>query len=228
MKRIITLFFFLFLTVSTFAQSSNGTLKFLGIPIDGTKEQMIRQLKGKGFTYNSEYEYLTGQFNGIKVNVYIHTNHNVVDRIFVADDNTLNASQIRIRYNNLLSQMDQSEKYFSFVPNDPIPEDEDISYEMIVHKKSYSASFYYNPLYDMSENEQNQFVEEVRTEILSQEGIESVDEETFHNKLMALAISKLVMLSKGEVWFTISEYLGEYYISMYYDNLNNRPNGEDL
>ena len=30
------------------------------------------------------------------------------------------------------------------------------------------------------------------------------------------------------VWFMISELYGKYYISMFYDNEYNRPNGEDL
>jgi len=39
------------------------------------------------------------------------------------------------------------------------------------------------------------------------------------------AIEKKII---GHVWFKITEYYGKYYISMYYDNLKNRPNGEDL
>lgn len=35
-------------------------------------------------------------------------------------------------------------------------------------------------------------------------------------------------MSNKMVWFRISEYYGEYRILMYYDNLYNRSNGEDL
>ena len=35
-------------------------------------------------------------------------------------------------------------------------------------------------------------------------------------------------LSKRLVWFTISKFNGEYYITMYYDNEFNRAQGEDL
>lgn len=33
---------------------------------------------------------------------------------------------------------------------------------------------------------------------------------------------------KKLVWFTISDYLGKYYITMFYDNVYNQANGEDL
>lgn len=124
--------------------------------------------------------------------------------------------------------MDKNDKYFALTPNEPIPNSEDISYEMLVNKKSYTASFYYNPLYEMSEEEKIQFVQDLKDSLLSQEGVDSADQESFEQALKLLAVSKLITKANGEVWFTISEYLGKYYISMYYDNLNNRPNGEDL
>lgn len=38
----------------------------------------------------------------------------------------------------------------------------------------------------------------------------------------------IVQHANKQVWFMISEFQGEYYISMYYDNLYNEANGEDL
>ena len=35
-------------------------------------------------------------------------------------------------------------------------------------------------------------------------------------------------LAKKPVWFTISEFRGKYYITMFYDNEYNTANGEDL
>ena len=37
-----------------------------------------------------------------------------------------------------------------------------------------------------------------------------------------------IQMSNGSVWFKIFEYYGKYYIGLYYDNLINKPNGEDL
>ena len=62
MKKLILALCVLILSVSVFAQ--DDVTKFLGIPIDGFKPEMIRKLKGKGFTdhpYKSDV--LVGEFN---------------------------------------------------------------------------------------------------------------------------------------------------------------------
>lgn len=64
--------------------NSDNTIKFLGIPIDGSKEQMIKELKNKGFKYNPQFENLSGRFNGKDSNIYISTNNGKVDRVYVA------------------------------------------------------------------------------------------------------------------------------------------------
>ncbi len=40
--------------------------------------------------------------------------------------------------------------------------------------------------------------------------------------------SGLSSLADGVIWFTILDYYGEYRIALYYENLHNRPHGEDL
>ena len=67
MKKILLSLTLLMLSVVMYAQ--NEVTKFLGIPIDGTKADMIQKLKAKGFTYNAQIGLLEGTFNG--ENVYI-------------------------------------------------------------------------------------------------------------------------------------------------------------
>lgn len=119
-----------------------GPLKFLGIPIDGTETQFAAKLKAKGFIYNSVTEGYKGQFNGKNVDVYIHTNHNMVDRVYVAFPYTSEES-IRVEFNRLLSQFNDNGKYMDLSMNEEIPSNEDISYEVTVNKKRYQASFSY-------------------------------------------------------------------------------------
>lgn len=76
--------------------------KFLGIPVDGNKSEMIRKLKTKGFKQSPDVaDVLIGKFNGTDVNVYIVTNNDKVCRIMVWDKNTINETDIRIRFNVL-------------------------------------------------------------------------------------------------------------------------------
>lgn len=85
MKRLITILCSLLACLSLVAQTnSDNTIKFLGIPIDGSKEQMIKELKNKGFKYNPQFENLSGRFNGKDSNIYISTNNGKVDRVYVA------------------------------------------------------------------------------------------------------------------------------------------------
>ena len=73
--------FLLMLSISVCAQQKDVT-RFLGIPVDGSKSEMIRKLKAKGFESNPYDEgILTGEFNGTMVNVYVLTNNNKVFRL---------------------------------------------------------------------------------------------------------------------------------------------------
>ena len=144
MKKLFLIVLLAFFSFSAIGQNE-GALKFLGIPIDGTKEQFSSHLRAKGFTYSSLSEGYKGQFNGKDVEVFIHTNHNLVDRVYVSFPST-NEDGIRSEYNRLLFQFKRNEKYMDLGLNEEVPEDEDISYEISVHNKRYQASFsYYDP-----------------------------------------------------------------------------------
>ena len=136
MKRLLSFVIGILIMCSTVFGQSEGTLKFLGIPVDGSKSEMVEVLKSKGFEYDSESDFLIGDFNGRESHIGIVENHGKVYRVVVFDANTYDAGQIKIRFNNLIHQFENSNgKYYYIVPNNPIPEDEDISHETIVHDK---------------------------------------------------------------------------------------------
>ncbi len=144
MKKIILITLLSLFSVMCYGQNS-GALKFLGIPIDGTEAQFAAKLKSKGFTYSSVSESFKGQFNGKPVDVYIHTNHNLVDRVYVAFPTT-SEEGIKVEFNRLLSQFNNNSKYLDLAMNEKIPDEDDISYEITVNNKRYQASFtYYDP-----------------------------------------------------------------------------------
>ena len=133
--------------ISIVGMAQTDVTKFLGIPVDGNKSDMMRKLKSKGFT-QSPYDkgVLTGKFNGMDVNVHIATNNDKVCRIMVCDANTMDEASIRIRFNVLCEQFKNNSKYYSLSEEDPkLKEDENISYEMTVNKKRYEAIFYQRP-----------------------------------------------------------------------------------
>lgn len=238
MKKLF-LIIMLLLSLSMFGQSD--CLKFLGIPVDGTKEEMVRQLQHKGYTLQNfeDIEFLEGEFNGHNVHIYINTNKGNVDRIYVAFQNMQNEAGIITQFNNLQYDFNKSDKYSIdlYHINEYIPTNEDISYEMAVHNKKYVAIFHQkfteNELSILKETIQENYdgieanLKENRSELTDL--IINNDTLTIEQKAEYLAKGyNITNAMKNEVWFTIEEYKGKYYIALFYDNLYNRPNGEDL
>lgn len=214
-------------TVNVSAQ--HDVTKFLGIPVDGDKVEMIKKLKEKGYkTIPYREDALTGEFNGVNVNIYVVTNNNKVCRIMVADTNTRDETDIRIRFNRLCQQFKRNKKYISATLEDnTIPEDENISYQISVNKKRYESVYYQLPATIDSvaiANDVSSFLLSKFTE----EQLNSPTDELKKEMLISSFSYILDKFSKNSVWFTISEFSGKYYISMYYDNEYNRANGEDL
>lgn len=230
MKNLLTTLLIALVSFVAVAQTP-ATFKFLGIPVDGKKSEFISQLKQKGFTYDAKEDVLTGKFNGMESNIFVSENYGKVDRVCVMDANTCNEAQIRIRFNNLLQQFKDNEKYLDFDENKPIPDDEDISYEMTVRSKTYEASFYFNPIYGWTDEDNMKMAEQLRNELQAQidsgEYKDPTDEKNAQ-QLQVMAAKKLIEMVDGHVWFTIADYYGKYFIALYYDNEKNRPNGEDL
>ncbi len=223
MKKLILFTTFVFVALMLQAQKKDVT-RFLGIPVDGTKSEMIQKLKDKGYVYNPESELLEGEFNGRDVYIGIVTNNRKVWRIWVRDAHRVNETQIRIRFNNLLQQFNNNKKYYSWpdsvILKYTIPQDEDISYEMSVNHKSYEMAFYQKDSYYLK----------LEMKLDSLERLEpSVDVMDQKTQILKEHISSLLLGETDNlVWFTINEYNGEYYICIFYDNEYNKANGEDL
>lgn len=226
MKRNLFIAFFMVISVSLFAQ--NDITKFLGIPIDGFKPQMIEKLKAKGFVSSSiDKDVLEGEFNGKNVELHVVTNNNKVYRIVVSYMHRLDEGDIKIEFNNLYRQFKNNKKYAAF-DDCTIPEEENISYEMAVNNKRYQASFYQKPNFTDTLAFQTTIQEKLFQKYTKQE-IEDMSEEEVNKELFSLAMSyaEEAIFNKS-VWFMISEMYGKYHIVLYYDNGYNKANGEDL
>ena len=228
MKKIFISLVMAFMAVAMYAQKDVTT--FLGIPVDGYKPAMKQKLISKGFVSKKlgNTEYLEGEFNGTKVHVYIVTNNKKVCRIMVCDAITLNEADIKIRFNNLVSQFNNNKRYAAF-KDYTLPESERISYEMLVNKKTYEAVFYQLPNFEKIDTMaiRKQIKDELLTKY-SQEQLENPTEE-ITKEAESIAMQKSMdLIFKKPVWFSICESYGEYYIAMYYDNEYNHANGEDL
>lgn len=214
--------------------AQNDVTKFLGIPVDGTKSEMIQKLEEKGFKYNSVDDYLEGEFNGKDAHLYVGTNNNKVYRIMVADANTTNETNIKIRFNNLCYQFDNNPKYESFGEDYTISDQENIRHEITLNNKRYEAIYFQAPQIDslaIERNVEKELVPIITSKYTKEELANPTEDQV---KEIADFIAKysteytMQLYSKKQVWFIISEHYGKYYICMYYDNKYNQANGEDL
>lgn len=186
------------LTLTLTAYSQHYVTKFLGIPVDGSKSEMIRKLKAKGFQSTIDNDVLKGEFNGTNVNVSFGTNKNKVWRIAVWNEVPYDEQNARLHFNKLCEQFSNNHKYFA-VENDPIPEDEKFAYEITVNNRQYEATFL-------------QLLSGVDPSSLSEEQLARYKEDCLHRI----------------VWFTIKNIGLSYTLYLYYENGYNQANGEDL
>lgn len=229
MKNIL---FILLLSINLSSFSQTSVTKFLGIPVDGYKKEMIENLKEKGFTASKHNnEILEGEFNGEEVYIHIATNNNKVYRLMISDKNTRGETDIRIRFNKLCQQFLENKKYIpkSKEQNYEIKDSENIKYEIIVKDKRYEAAF--AQVAEITDTLAIQ--EEIRKRVLNNITEEELSDTATINNLYKNAMHESLKLMleksyKNSVWFMICEYEGKFYISMYYDNENNMANGEDL
>lgn len=244
MKRLFTLVALCLISIVAFAQKD--VTKFLGIPVDGTKTQMIQKLKAKGFVYNQQKDILKGEFNGEQVEISVQTQGNKVWRLAVSDVKGRDEGQIKIRYNKLINQFKNNENYMAISENEELSEDEDIRYKMIVDNKQYQTAFYQKPDFDSAQYVQaiqNKYANEIKRieeykAKYTEEQLDNPEGELKENmgkiQEWALEIMQIEMkeflnnADKKLVWFTIGDIYGRYYITMFYENGYNEANGSDL
>ena len=76
MKRFF-IFIALVLALVNSSYAQEDVTKFMGIPVDGSKTEVVSQLINKGFEYDESQDNwtrLTGFFNGVNSNIYVCTN----------------------------------------------------------------------------------------------------------------------------------------------------------
>lgn len=228
MKNLFPFAMLLMFSITVHAQKD--VTQFLGIPIDGTKSEMIQKLKAKGYR-NSPYgnDILEGEFNGVKVNIHIMTNNNKVWRIGVIDSNNDDEKNIQIRFNNLCEQFKNNNKYIS-LQDYSIPDEENIYYEMGINNKRYQAVFYQKPAFVDSVAIEQEFKTSLLSKYTEKELANPTEE--IQSEILNFSLAYMTeKLSSKTVWFMIdkdSYDYRKYRIIIFYENKYNRASGEDL
>ncbi|MDE6049020.1 MAG: hypothetical protein K2G09_04935 [Paramuribaculum sp.] len=225
MNRFLYFFFSLLSCLNILAQ--NDITKFMGIPVDGTEKEMIKNLKAKGFKYSrvDSKPLLKGRFNGVDVDIFISTEKGKVARIIICDQVRFNEGDIKLRFNELCKQFENNENYVA-LDKFVIPEEEDISYEILVNSKRFEAVYYQLPEKDVFKDISSNIIDDITYNIQSKYSTPSEEMEKEIEDTYCYRIAE--MIRHKVVWFMISESYDKYYITMFYDNELNRAHGEEL
>ena len=210
--------------IAAVAQTDKSVFTFMGVPVDGSKEQMFLSLNKKGLETRSFFgnKYLWGTFNGENVEVNIYTNNGKVDRVNVKYPYCSESNDTRIKYNTLLSRFGMSTKYVSLVSRDELPPEEQISLNIRNNSKFYDEAFFYLK----PSVEPQGWIAGMRNdyELYYGKPLTHLSYEELEEALFCLP-DKYWKAVGGVVWFTM-ESTNQIYIN--YINLKNRPKGEDL
>lgn len=136
------LFIILIAVINNITTAGQNAIEFLGIPVDGTREEMVRNIVSKGFTYHdyAVVDGLFGEFNGEDVIVRLETVNGRVYRVTVSETTIRNRSEAKIHFNDLYKQFINSGKY-TLAWGKPIDENVDITYEINAFGKRFDVGF---------------------------------------------------------------------------------------
>ena len=221
--------------ISVLLKAENYPTKFLGIPIDGTKQEMIKKLEEKGFVYDEETDWLTGEFNGKDVILKIRTNNRKVYYVAVIYKYFYTGEEVKKEYNILLKQFENNEQYIPFnLGQEPIPIEEDIDYEIKANEKIYSAGFLQITHEADSNLVYNDSFKDCTKKVIKLIPSDKLGDETYihsisdklayicwHEELKTLYANNLVKVG-------IEEVSGKYNLIIFYENGYNKSKGEDL
>ena len=140
MKKVFIIILSLVAVVAIYAQNSINVPKFMGIPIDGTEQQMIEKLQTKGFTQGKDEGWLEGKFNGQDVGLKLMTNKGKVYRVFIVYYRTESKKVIINEYNHLFEQF-KNNKNYKYSYGKQLNDNENLSYHLAMQDKSYEASW---------------------------------------------------------------------------------------
>lgn len=220
MARIIFSLLILLSSLTIYAQKD--ITKFLDIPIDGTKAEMIQRLEDKGFKYDIYSDLLTGNLNNTGVIVYVSTHNNAVSNIIVADTTSYDRNNIALRFNNLLSNFENNPNYTKamgqeiFLHTDMV---EDKVSEHIFNTHSKSAVF-------LQEN-RNQILTKIKHRLLHKYSEEQIlnpnPDFSIYCDIQIEIINYAQSEAKKQVIFYIKKQHGKYNLILSYQNLYNIP-----
>lgn len=114
--------------------------EFLGVPVDGTKQEVFSALEKKGFSKVDE-DTLSGNFLGKQCEVSVDLNNGKVYVIYVLTGELMDADTAKMEFNNLYMTFSVN-SWYSYGGGKLIPLNEDFENIFSENNKSYHCWFH--------------------------------------------------------------------------------------
>lgn len=221
MKKTLFIITLLMYSISTWAQ--DHVTRFLDIPVDGTKEEMIEKLKAKGFTEaHDEYQQLLGKFNNKDAVITIYTHNDKVYRVSVFSRIPVSEIDAKVEFNYLIKAFMDTDNYLPYTSTEPKFE---VSMEENNTKNSYCAIFLQLPpniSFSATRAETNALLKSKFSELqLTNPTIQEWEDMTnlVMQKITAKHMDRII-----NIFCTKSDKIpGYYHTAIIYDNMRNAP-----
>lgn len=200
--------------------------KFLGIPVDGTKEDFEKELVQKGFKFSRKYNGYKGVFNNEESYVHIYESEGKVYRVSVMPIYTFNEGEAKRRYNTLCQQFATNKNYIQLSSDESLrlDVDEDLDYGINVKGKRYEA--YFSQV--ISDSTRSLLILSELYKHFSPIQIANPTEEE-SKKMLEITKEKCnEIYNNNLVWVVLSMIEDRYTITIMYENNSNDKRGSDL
>ncbi len=198
---------------------------FLGIPIDGSKQEMIHNLQSKGFVYSSQLDCFSGIINGEQVLVALRIDNGKVCQVIIGNLQTYSEKQVKEKFNNLMKQFNDDPNYISArLDQTFIDKKERISKT----GKDYAA-YYMQITHELDTTIWMKDMDKIAKEVAEQFADRDLSER--EQDVLGVYIEQMAIRQQylnNIVWFKILKNKKGYSIAIYYDNLYNKSSGSDL
>ena len=139
MRRLIISLLFIFSFAASFAQDAR-TVKFLGIPVDGSYHDFARAMVRQGWVSEPGRRFLGAIDGEPRVATVSYTDAGV-DRVMVEYAVSVSEKQVKDAFNAFILRLHNDTGYeYDF--GDTIPDETRVGYDITVRHKVFDASFY--------------------------------------------------------------------------------------
>ena len=207
----------------------NPTITFLGVPVDGTKSDVINALTSRGFAYDLDEEGMLGEFEG--ENVFLHISENKAGKVYqiMVYFHTKESAKENIEvYNKLVNRFNaDSTNYWSFYEEELIPENVNLDSLIKEEEGEIWAEYLLTQQLDTAAYLQNTFAALLSK--FTPEQIKNPTEEQ-RSEMVAIMQQEISKLHSGRVFiglFKDEEEKGKYNVILYIYNQKNEDPEEE-